>query len=54
MWGLAIDVPDAVSFSPGGQGPITVPVVSHEDEIETPGAEMSGQVRPVRSPRATV
>ena len=31
-----------------------MPVLSHEEEIETPGAMMSGWVRPIRSPRWTV
>src|SRR3954454_15047143 len=50
MCGEAIDVPDADAFSPGGQGPMTVPKVSQVEEMSTPGAEMSGWTSPIRSP----
>ena len=50
MCGEAIEVPDAVVFSPGGHGPTTVPVESQVEEMSTPGAVTSGCTRPIRSP----
>ena len=54
MWGEDIDVPEAEALPPCGHGPMTLPVLSHEEEICTPGAVMSGEVEPKRSPRTTV
>ncbi len=54
MWGEDIEVPEAEALPPCGQGPMTLPVLSHDDEICTPGAVMSGEVEPNRSPRTTV
>ena len=41
-------------FSPGGQGPTTVPSVSQVELISSPGAVMSGWTRPIRSPTYVV
>src|SRR3954463_15811684 len=48
--GDAMLVPDAVSLESGGHGPTATPIVSHVDEMSTPGVVMSGWYTPMREP----
>ena len=49
-----MDVPEASAWPCSGQGPMTLPVLSHDEEMSTPGAITSGWVMPTRSPVKTV